>query len=39
MLEDIGLPVISKRIVWLKEDGTYQIIEVPNIVEVLRSAL
>ena len=39
MLEDIGLPVIAKRIVWLKEDGTYEIVDVPNIVEVLRSAL
>ena len=39
MLEDIGLPVIAKRIVWLQEDGTYQMIDVPNVVAVLRSTL
>jgi hypothetical protein len=39
MLEDIGLPVISKRIVWLKEDGTYQLVDMPNIVDVLRNVL
>lgn len=39
MLEDIGLPVIAKRIVWLREDGTYQIVDMPNLVDVLRNAL
>ena len=39
MLEDIGLPVIAKRIVWLKDDTTYEIIDVPNIVDTLRKAL
>jgi len=39
MLEDIGLPVIAKRIVWLQEDGTYQMIDVPNVVAVLRRTL
>lgn len=29
-LEDIGLNVIGKRIIWLKEDGTYDIVEVGN---------
>ena len=39
MLEDIGLPVIAKKIVWLREDGTYQIVDVPNIVDVLRRTI
>ena len=39
MLEDIGLPVIAKKIVWLKEDKTYQIVDMPNIVDVLRNVL
>ena len=39
MLEDIGLPVIAKRIVWLKDDATYEIIDVPNIVDTLRKTL
>lgn len=39
MLEDIGLPVIAKKIVWLKEDGTYQIVDVPNIIEIIRNVL
>ena len=29
-LEDSGLNVIGKRIIWLKEDGTYDIVEVGN---------
>lgn len=36
MLEDIGIPVISRRIVWLK-DGEYQIIPVENVSERLRA--
>ena len=39
MLEDIGLPVIAKKIVWLKDDGTYQIINMPNVVDLLRITL
>lgn len=39
MLEDIGLPVIAKRIVWLKEDATYQLVEVPNVIDTLRRTL
>lgn len=38
MLEDIGLPIIAKKIVWIREDG-YEIIPVPNIVDTLRKAL
>lgn len=29
-LEDIGLNVIAKKIIWLKEDGSYEIVEVGN---------
>ena len=36
MLEDIGLPVIARKIVWLKDDGTYDIIDTPCISDVLR---
>ena len=36
MLEDIGLPVIARKIVWLKDDGTYEIVEVPDIVDSIR---
>ena len=39
MLEDIGLPVIARKIVWLKDDGTYQIIETPDISDRLRRCL
>ena len=39
MLEDIGLPVIARKIVWLKEDGTYEIIDTPCISDVLRGCL
>ena len=39
MLEDIGLPVISRRIVWLRDDATYSIIPVDNISDRLRQVL
>ena len=39
MLEDIDLPVIARKIVWLKEDGTYEIIDTPNISDILRGCL
>ena len=39
MLEDIGLPVIARKIVWLKDDGTYDIIDTPCISGVLRECL
>lgn len=38
MLEDIGVPIISRRIVWLK-DGEYQIVPVENLSEKLRQTL
>ena len=39
MLEDIGLPVIARKIVWLKDDGTYQIVDTPEVSDILRSVL
>lgn len=39
MLEDIGFPVISRKIVWVKDDGTYEIIDIPDISETLRDCL
>ena len=38
MLEDIGIPIIGRRIVWLK-DGEYQIVPVENLSEKLRHTL
>ena len=38
-LEDIGLKVIARRIVWLKDDGTYEIIPLQNVTDRLRSVL
>ena len=38
MLEDIGIPIISRRIVWLK-DGEYQIVPVEDVSEKLRQVL
>lgn len=35
MLEDIGIPIISRRIVWLK-DGEYEIVPVEDVSEKLR---
>ena len=39
MLEDIGLPVIARRIVWLTNEGKYQMIPVPDVSEMLRAIL
>ena len=38
MLEDIGIPIISRRIVWLR-DGDYQVIPVDDLSAKLRQAL
>lgn len=38
MLEDIGIPIISRRIVWLK-DSEYQIVPLQNLSEQLRQVL
>ena len=39
MLEDIGLPVIARKIVWLKDDGTYELIDTPDISDILRRTI
>ena len=38
-LEDIGLKVIARRIVWLKDDGTYELIPLEDVTERLRKTL
>ena len=35
-LENIGLPVIGKRIIWLKDDETYEIIKVDDVQETFK---
>lgn len=35
-LEDIGLKVLARRIIWLKPDGTYEQISVPDVTKRLR---
>ena len=39
MLEDIGLPVIARKIVWLKDDRTYEIVDTPDVSDSLRNIL
>lgn len=39
MLEDIGIPVIDRRVVWLKADGEYEIISVSDVSQKLRNVL
>lgn len=39
MLEDIGIPVIDRRIVWLTNDGEYKVISVPDVSDSLRKVL
>ena len=38
-LEDIGLKVIGRRIIWLKEDGTYELIPIQDYTKELRNVL
>lgn len=38
-LEDIGLKVIGRRIIWLKDDGTYELIPIEDYTSKLREAL
>lgn len=39
MLQDIGIPVIGRAIIWLKSDGTYQQIPLPDVSDRLRKEL
>ena len=38
-LEDIGLKVLGRRIIWLKDDGSYEIVKVDNVTDRLRNYL
>ena len=38
-LEDIGLKVVGRRIIWLKDDGTYELIPIQCVTDRLREAL
>ena len=38
-LEDIGLKIIGRRIIWLKEDGTYELIPIQDYTKELRNVL
>lgn len=38
-LEDLGFNVIAKRVVWVKTDGTYEIISLPNKTKEVRKFL
>lgn len=38
-LEDIGLKVIARRVIWLKEDGNYELIPLRLLTNELRDAL
>lgn len=38
-LEDLGLKVIARRLVWLKPDGSYEIVPVGNKTDILRETL
>lgn len=38
-LEDIGLKVIGRRIIWLKDDGTYELIPIKCVTDRLREVL
>lgn len=38
-MENIGLKVIARRIIWLKPDGTYEKFSLPDVTDKLREAL
>ena len=38
-LEDIGLKILGRRIIWLKDDGTYELVPVDNVTSKLRKIL
>lgn len=39
MLEDIGIKVLDRRVVWLKDDGTYECMSLPDLSSRLRTVL
>lgn len=38
-LEDIGYKVLDRKLIWLKDDGTYEKVALPNFTEILRQNL
>ena len=38
-LEDIGLKILGRRVIWLKDDGTYEIVPIDNVTAKLRNIL
>lgn len=38
-LEDIGLKILARRLIWLKSDGTYEQIALPDITKKIRKTL
>lgn len=38
-LEDIGFRVIARRLVWLKDDGSFEVIPTPDISKIIRQNL
>ena len=38
-LEDIGLKVLGRRLVWLKDDGTYENVKLPDVTKQIREVL
>lgn len=38
-LEDIGLKVIGRRIIWLKDDGSYELVPIKNITDKIRKII
>lgn len=39
MLEDIGITITDRKIVWLTNEGTYEVISVPDVSKKLRAVL
>lgn len=38
-LEDIGIPILGRQLIWLKEDGSYELLEVEDRTKELRNYL
>lgn len=38
-LEDLGLKILARRIVWLKSDGSYEQISVPDVTQKIRNSV
>lgn len=38
-LQDLGLKIIARRVVWLKDNGTYKIVPIPDMIDRVRQTL